>query len=155
MRTMLLSFSPRWYEDLSSGRKIYEHRKRFYNDEVLAYIYLGIPHRQIVAKVILGKKINMSDWLALYEHDAQAIERIKDYMSRSNVAMPIKSFQAIEPIDVRKMEREITGFRVPISYMFIDDKPKVFDYIKSREVVLGDEINHKFENITSDMICRC
>lgn len=155
MRTMLLSFSPRWYEDLSSGRKIYEHRKRFCDEEVLAYIYLGLPHRKIVAKVVLGKKIDMQEWLTAYCNDEEAIIRIKDYMTRSKVAMPIKSFQAIEPIDVRKMEKTIAGFRVPISYMFIDDKPYILDYIKEREKTSNDVIYHSFENITSDMICRC
>ena len=44
--------------------------------------------------------------------------------------MPILSFQEIEPIDMRKMEKDISGFRVPISYMFIDDKPELFEYIE-------------------------
>ena len=107
MRTMLLSFSPKWYDDLSSGRKIYEHRIRFYNDTVCAYIYLGLPYRQIVAKTILGPKQNIADWLTQFKDDPAAIKRIQDYLTRSNVAMPIHSFQAIKPIDAREMEKEI------------------------------------------------
>ena len=155
MRTMLLSFSPKWYPDLSSGRKIYEHRKRFCNDTVRAYIYLGLPHRQIVAKTILGPKQNISDWLIQFNDDPDAIKRIKDYLTRSNVAMPIYSFQAIKPIDARKMEKEIPGFRVPISYIFLDDKPLLLDYIQSREELMGEKIEHDFSNITSDDICIC
>lgn len=155
MRTMLLSFSPKWYDDLSSGRKIYEHRKRFYNDTVCAYIYLGLPYRQIVAKTILGPKQNIADWLTQFKDDPAAIKRIQDYLTRSNVAMPIHSFQAIKPIDAREMEKEIPGFRVPISYMFLDDKPILLDYIQSREELVGSEIKHDFSNITSDDICIC
>lgn len=155
MRTMLLSFSPRWYDDLSSGRKIYEHRKRFCTDSVCAYIYLGLPYRQIVAKIILGPKENMADWLIQYKDDPAAVERIQDYLTRSNVAMPIHSFQAIKPIDVRKMEKKIPGFRVPISYMFLDDKPILLNYIQSHEELVDSKIVHNFDNITSKDICIC
>ena len=43
----------------------------------------------------------------------EAVKRIQDYLTRSKVAIPIYSFQAIEPIDARIMEKEIPGFRVP------------------------------------------
>ena len=92
MRTMLLSFSPEWYQDLSNGRKIYEHRKRFFNEPVIAYIYLGLPHRQIVAKIHLGKWEELSDWLTKYSYDMDAVERIKDYLTRNRFAMPYMQF---------------------------------------------------------------
>lgn len=155
MRTMLLSFSPRWYNDLSSGRKIYEHRKRFCKEPVVAYIYLGLPYRQIVAKVELGNPIKLSTWLSDYKDDIEAVSRIVDYMQRSNYAMPIKAFQRIDPIDAREMEEDIPGFRVPISYMFLDDKPALMNYITSREKLVGDRIEHNFEHITSKDICIC
>lgn len=155
MRTMLLSFSPEWYQDLSSGRKIYEHRKRFFNEPVIAYIYLGLPYRQIVAKIHLGKREELSAWLTKYSYDMDAVKRIKDYLTRNRFAMPIYSFQEIEPIDARLMEQTINGFRVPISYMFLDDKPELLNYIKSREVLKGQEITHRFDNITSKEICIC
>ncbi len=155
MRTILLSFSPECYKDLSSGRKIYEHRKRFFDEPVIAYIYLGLPYRQIVAKIHLGKREELSDWLTKYSYDVEAVERINDYLTRNRFAMPIYSFQEIEPIDARLMEYVIDGFRVPISYMFLDDKPELFNYIKSREVIKGKEITHCFDNITSKEICIC
>lgn len=39
MRKIILSFSFEWYEQLKSGDKIYEHRKRFCKEPVEAYIY--------------------------------------------------------------------------------------------------------------------
>lgn len=152
---MLLSFSPKWYDDLSSGRKIYEHRKRFFKEPVIAYIYLGLPYRQIVAKVELGAPIPMEKWLNDYKSDPEAICRIKDFMQRSNVAMPILSFQKMKPIDAREMEKKIQGFRVPISYMFLDDKPELNDYVTSREILVGEKIVHNFDHITSEDICIC
>lgn len=155
MRVMLLSFSPEWYPYMLSGEKIYEHRKRFYDGPVIAYIYLGLPYRQIVAKTYLGKRERISDWLEAYKEDKEAIERINDYLTRNKYAMPIYSFQELEPIDARKMEQEIEGFRVPISYMFLDDKPELLRYIEDREKYKGNKIEHTFENITADEICRC
>lgn len=155
MRTMLLSFSPKWYDDLSSGKKIFEHRKRFYNDSACAYIYLGLPYRQILAKTILWPKQNISDWSIEYSDYYEAVKRIQDYLTQSKVAMPIYSFQAIEPIDAIIIEKEIPSFRVPISYMFLDDKPELLNYITEREKYIGKEITHTFESISSKDICIC
>lgn len=155
MRTMILSFSPEWYPFLKSGEKIYEHRKRICKETVTAYIYLGIPYRQIVAKIILGERENISDWLEKYSYDTQAICRIKDCLTRNNYAKPIISYQELNPIDIRIMESELDGFRVPISYMFIDDKPEILNYIKNREIAVNKKIVHDFNEISSDKICTC
>lgn len=155
MRIMILSFSEKWYPQLINGEKIYEHRKRFCDEPVMAYIYLGVPRRQLVAIVELGKREKLSDWLIKYQDDIEAIERIKDYLSRNQYAMPIKSIQKIEPIDMRKMEQDIPGFRVPISYMFLDDKPDLLEYIEKHTHVIGKKRINNFSMITSKNICLC
>ena len=53
------------------------------------------------------------------------------------------------------MEKEIPGFRVPISYMFLDDKPELLNYITEREKYIGKEITHTFKGISSKDICIC
>lgn len=155
MRTIILSFKEEWYPQLISGEKIYEHRKRFCDEPVMAYIYLGLPRRQLVAIAELGKREELVDWLKRYNADNKAVERIKDYLARNRYAMPIQSIQEIEPIDMRKMEREIAGFRVPISYMFLDDKPEVFEYIKRNTKPIGIRKEHDFSDITSKDVCLC
>ena len=155
MRKMILSFSYKWYPQLKSGEKIYEHRKRFCKEPVEAYIYIGLPYSQLVAVVELGKPEIIENWLEKYKDDKAAVERITDCLTRNNVAMPILSFQEIEPIDMRKMEDDISGFRVPISYMFIDDKPEILEYIESRIKYKNKRIEHRFLNITSKDICIC
>ena len=42
------------------------------------YIYIGLPYRQLVAIVELGKPENIEDWLEKYSYDEEAVERIKD-----------------------------------------------------------------------------
>lgn len=153
LRTIILSFSYKWYEPLIDGRKIYEHRKRFCNEPVRAYIYLGVPYRQLVAIAELGKKENIAEWTKRYFYDKQAIARINECMTRNSVAMPIHTIQEIEPIDMREAEKKIHGFRVPISYMFLDDKPELFNYIKSKTVLKGKKIEHRFDIVDSEKIC--
>lgn len=153
MRTIILSFSYEWYPQLISGQKIYEHRKRFCKEPVIAYIYIGLPYRHLVAIVELGKQEPIAAWLDKYSNDGAALSRIQDYLMRNKVAMPIYSVQEIVPIDMRIMEKEIEGFRVPISYMFIDNKPMLYKYITSRTVFKGEKIVHSFCNITSKEIC--
>ena len=105
--------------------------------------------------VELGKPENIEDWLEKYSYDEEAVERIKDYLTRNKVAMPIFSFQEIEPIDMRRMEKDISGFRVPISYMFLDDKPELLKYIDLRTKYKNKRIEHDFTHISSKDICVC
>lgn len=155
MKTIILSFSEEWYPQLISGEKIYEHRKRFCRESVMAYIYLGVPRRQLVAIAELGMREELSDWLIKYKDDVVAVERINEFLTRNRYVMPIKSIQEIEPIDMRKMEKDIQGFRVPISYMFLDDKPELFEYIKKRTHLIGKKQRHNFAKVTSQDVCLC
>lgn len=155
MRKILLSFSYEWYSYLKSGQKIYEHRKRFCKEPVEAYLYIGIPLRQIVAKLELGSPELIEDWLAKYKDSSEATERIKDCLTRNKVAMPICSFQEIKPIDIRLIENDFDGFRVPISYMYLDTKPDLLKYISERTEPIGKLIKHEFISIPADKICKC
>ena len=153
MKTVLLSFSYEWYGYLKNGLKVYEHRKRFCNEPVLAYVYLGLPYRIIAAKMTLGKPVSIRDWKEKYKYDDKAIERIDDCLTRNNVAMPILSFQEIEDIDIRQIESVFPDFRVPISYLYLDNKPEIYEYIKRHEKNIGEPITHSFDNISSNQIC--
>ena len=155
MRKILLSFSYEWYSYLKSGEKIYEHRKRFCKEPVEAYLYIGIPIRQIVAKVDLGSPVLIENWLTKYKTDSSALERIRDCLTRNRVAMPIYSFQEITPIDIREVEAKFNNFRVPISYMYLDNKPELLEYILSKVKPTGKTIKHQFDKVPSDKICRC
>ena len=155
LRSILLSFSYEWYSYLKTGEKIYEHRKRFCKEPVIAYLYIGLPIRKIVAVLELGIPVQIEDWLEKYKYDADAIKRIRDSLTRNKVAMPILSFQEIQPIDIREIEINNKGFRVPISYMYLDDKPQLFEDISSRVIPIGEKITHQFGNISSNKICKC
>ena len=48
MRTILLSFKPKWFNKIISGEKIFEYRNAFADNEVLAYMYVSTPIKQVV-----------------------------------------------------------------------------------------------------------
>lgn len=62
MRTMLLSFKPRWYNKIMDGSKIFEYRRTFPNEEIMAYMYVSAPVKMIVGRIHLGKRININTW---------------------------------------------------------------------------------------------
>lgn len=57
MRKMLLSFKPEVYEKIKSGKKIFEHRRNFPDEPIMAYMYVSAPVKAITGIVYLGKDI--------------------------------------------------------------------------------------------------
>lgn len=80
MRTMLLSFKPEWYNRIKEGSKIFEYRRTFPDEEILAYMYVSNPMKMIVGKIHLGRKIDINTWKEEYKEDAQVCERIDDFL---------------------------------------------------------------------------
>lgn len=98
MRTMLLSFKPEWYNRIKEGSKIFEYRRTFPDEEILAYMYVSSPMKMIVGKIHLGRKIDINTWKEEYKEDAQVCERVDDFRTRHTYAMPILSFQMTKEI---------------------------------------------------------
>ena len=69
MRTMLLSFKPKWYNLIKYGSKIFEYRRTFPDEEIMAYMYVSSPMKQIVGKIHLGRKIDINTWKEKYKDD--------------------------------------------------------------------------------------
>lgn len=56
MRTVLLSLKPEVFQNVQSGKKIYEHRKVFPDEPVIAYIYISRPVQELAGVMYLGKR---------------------------------------------------------------------------------------------------
>lgn len=154
MRSIFLSFSPEWYQYIVSGEKIYEHRKRFTNEPVAAYLYLGLPVQKIVAVLELGKRIDMNDWLEIYKNNPDTINRIQASLKRKKYAMEIKSVQFIEPIAIKDVIKEFPQFHIPQSFFYLDNKKDIFEFISNRIVPLGEKKYNDFSKIDANIICR-
>lgn len=153
MRTMLLSFKPDVYKRIANGEKIFEHRRVFPNEPIKAYAYISSPIKAIAGVMILDNRKNMNEWLDKYADDQAAVARVKDYLTRSTYAMEIRSFQDTNKIYLDEIRQEFPTFVCPQMYYFLDELP-LLNFIENNLKPEGQLIQHSFENIESDLICR-
>ena len=130
MRTMLLSFKPEWYNRIKEGSKIFEYRRTFPDEEILAYMYVSSPMKMIVGKIHLGRKIYINTWKEEYKEDEQVCERIDDFLTRHTYAMPILSFQMTKEIDLETFRKFNRNFICPQMYYYLENYPELFEFIK-------------------------
>lgn len=153
MRTILLSFDEKWYPVLKSGEKIFEHRRKFCNEEVRAFLYLGKPRQQIVAEIGLGKRELLEDWLQQYQEEKEVADRISDFMRRNKFAMKVLWFKEIEPINIIEVQELFPELKIPIFFYFLDKKPDVLKWLDDNKHYTGYQIENDFSNVGRDNIC--
>ena len=153
MRTILLSFDEKWYPVLKSGEKIFEHRRKFCNEEVRAFVYLGKPRQQIVAEIGLGKRELLEDWLQQYQEEKEVADRISDFMRRNKFAMKVLWFKEIEPINIIEVQELFPELKIPISFHFLAKKPDVLKWLDDNKHYTGYQIENDFSNVGRDKIC--
>lgn len=154
MRTMLLSFKPKWFEKIKSGEKIYEYRRTFTDEEVMAYMYVSTPVKKIVGKIHLGKRIDLRDWRKEYQADADVVSRIDEYLERRQYAMPVLSFQMTKEIDLEELRAFDSHFVCPQMYYYLDNYPELFQFIENKATNVGSLQVNCFENVDKEDICR-
>ena len=154
MRTMLLSFKPEWYNRIKEGSKIFEYRRTFPDEEILAYMYVSNPMKMIVGKIHLGRKIDINTWKEEYKEDEQVCERIDDFLTRHTYAMPILSFQMTKGIDLETLRKFNRNFICPQMYYYLENYPELFEFIKKNATDIGKPQDNSFENIGKEEICR-
>lgn len=154
MRTMLLSFKPEWYNLIKDGSKIYEYRRTFPDEEILAYMYVSSPMKMIVGKIHLGKKINLNIWKEQYKEDVSVCERIEDFLTRHTYVMPILSFQMTKEITLTELRKFNPDFTCPQMYYYLENYPDLFEYIRNNAIEMGEKRINSFENVDKEEICR-
>ena len=154
MRTMLLSFKPEWYNRIKDGSKIFEYRRTFPDEEILAYMYVSSPMKMIVGKVHLGRKIDINNWKDEYKDDLEVCDRIEDFLTRHTYAMPVLSFQMTNEIDLETLRKFNSNFVCPQMYYYLDKYPELFEFIKNNATDVGELMVNSFENIEKEDICR-
>lgn len=154
MKTMLLSFKPEWFEKIKNGSKIYEYRRSFANEEVMAYMYVSTPMKMIVGKIHLGKRIDINTWKDKYQDNPEIVDRIDDFLTRHQYAMPIISFQMTEGIDLETLRQFNPNFVCPQMYYYLDNYPELFEFISKNAADKGKKQMNDFENASLNEICR-
>lgn len=152
MRTMMLSLKPDVFNNVLSGKKIYEHRKVFPEGPVTAYIYISRPVQALAGILYLDNKVQLKIWKDKYGDDLMAVKRIDKYSERYNVAMEIKKFQNTTSISLEDIKKEFPNFLIPQMYYYLDDLP-LLNYLQRNLLPIEPEISHEFNNIDSKEIC--
>lgn len=125
MRKMLLSFKPEVYEKIKSGKKIFEHRRNFPDEPIMAYMYVSSPIKAITGIVYLGKRHLLSDWREEFKNDKDAVACIEKYQESYRYAMESDEFQETTAISLEDLRRDVPGFVAPQMYIYLDGTPLV------------------------------
>lgn len=151
---MLLSFRPDVYEKIKSGVKIFEHRRNFPDEPIMAYMYVSSPVKAITGVVYLGKRHCLSDWLEYYKEDSNAVIRIKEYMETYHYryAMEIDRFQETLQISLDDLRKNVPGFVAPQMYIYLDGT-ELLEYIESNLKMTDLQVEHSFERIEACQVC--
>ena len=154
MRTMLLSFKPEWYNRIKDGSKIFEYRRTFPDEEIMAYMYVSSPMKMIVGRIHLGRRIDINTWKEKYKDDGEVSERIDEYLEKHTYAMPILSFQMTEKVDLATLRTFNKKFVCPQMYYYLDNYPQLFEFIRENVTEIGQVKINDFTNVDKDDICR-
>lgn len=149
---MLLSFKPEVYEKIKSGKKIFEHRRNFPDEPIMAYMYVSAPVKAITGIVYLGKRHLLSDWHEEFKEDKDAVVRIEKYQESYRYAMEINEFQETTEISLDDLRRDIPDFYAPQMYIYLDGTD-LLEYIENNIKSLDENIKHNFKEISADMVC--
>lgn len=149
---MLLSFKPEVYEKIRSGKKIYEHRRNFPDEPIMAYMYVSAPIKAITGIIYLGKRHLLSDWKENCKEDMDVVARIEKYEISYRYAMEIDEFQETTSIPLDDLRRDVKGFVAPQMYIYLDGT-ELLKYIEGRIEKKKINIKHEFNEIQTDKIC--
>lgn len=149
----MISFQPKWYEQIKNGKKIYEYRTQFPKEPVVAYMYVSKPVQAIVGYVEFGERIPLSKWADIYKNDVEISQRIEEYMTRRKFVAPILSYTDTVPISLDDINRNLSKFIIPQSYYYLDNYPELFEYIKSHTVFKSYKVTNDFSVIDKNQIC--
>ena len=154
MRKMLLSFRPEVYEKIKAGQKIFEHRRNFPDESVMAYMYVSSPVKAITGIVYLGKRHCLFDWLEKFKDDSDAVTRIKEYIETYHYryAMEIEKFQETSQIALDDLRENVPGFVAPQMYIYLDGT-ELLDYIENKIENLDGCTVHDYSVIKSNEVC--
>ena len=152
MRKMLLSFKPEVYEKIKSGMKIFEHRRYFPDEPIMAYMYVSSPVKAVTGIVYLGKRHLLSDWREEFKNDKDAVARIEKYQESYRYAMEIDEFQETTEISLDDLRHAVPGFVAPQMYMYLDGT-ELLEYINKHIKIQKVHLIHSFNRIASEQIC--
>ena len=136
MKRIFLSFRPEYFRPLLYGIKKYEYRKRFCDEETIAYLYLSGKSRTVVGVMELGKPIRLDITRDNYIDYPDTLKRVDKYIESKDInAIPIKSLSLfMNPLSLEDIRKEIPNFMPPQMYFVLDNHLKLKQLLEQQKV---------------------
>lgn len=154
MKTILLSFTPEpFYLPIKEGLKRFEYRSRFLDEECIAYLYLSSPVQKVVAKLTLGKRIDILPWREKYKEDTQAIERLENFIEEGKqYGNPILEYTELVPISLKEIRETFDNFHPPRSYYILNHQEELMKFCEDM-TTSGVHLVNEIREIDSNEVC--
>lgn len=140
MKEILLSMKPEWFNMVILGKKLYEYRKRFPNEEIRAYIYVSSPVKSIEAIFDLGKKIDLKELLLDSNISTDMMDGIKHYLKNNNYAVPIKRVYRTNRVTLDDLRLGVERFVAPQMYYILKDNSELTKFIHENVRIIGQSV---------------
>lgn len=153
MKKILLSFKPFWYEKIKSGEKIFEYRKRFCDEPVMAFIYVSRPVMAVTGIVMLDRRIPLDEWKKKYKDDEAIYDRVCDFAERNNYVMPVKEFIPTTSITLKEIQHSIPNFIAPQMYYNLEENSDLLNLLEEKISEVDGRFVNSFEGNINSKIC--
>jgi predicted transcriptional regulator len=136
---ILISIERQYFDEIKTGVKKFEYRRRFVDGSSRAYLYVTAPFKSIMGYIeleapIIGTPKEISE-LAKTHRKGIGIE-IYEYMKGSDkgYAIRIKKLVEIENISLQYLQKNF-GLTAPQGYIILDKKPELLAKLESLEKI--------------------
>lgn len=137
VRIVLMSMREVYFNEILNGEKHYEYRKKYCEDESIAYIYISKTRKEIVGKIWFGKPIiaEAKKIAQISENDQPGnYNSIIEYIGNNvGYAIPVIKVETINKIGLNEIKESFKEFCPPQSYYYLDNKKGLMDFIADRE----------------------
>ena len=132
---LLISIKEEYFRLIIEGKKKYEFRRKFVLESCNAFIYIPRPICEIQGYIKFSKPIvgtpEVINELALSQN-LQEDSDVFEYLTglAQGFAIPVSKVQTLlSPITLRFLRKKFNFF-APQSYIILDNKPELLEYLK-------------------------
>lgn len=134
---VLLTIRRPCFQQIVSGVKKYEFRRRYVNQPSIAFVYVPTPVQAIRSVIQFGQPIvdSVEALANLAEADQSgAGNLVKEYFvgQERGVAVPIIHTREIKPISLYEIKKRFPVFAPPKAYIKLDNKPELLHYLQTK-----------------------
>lgn len=148
MKEIFLSFRPEYLKPILYGLKKYEYRRKFCDEETIAYLYLSGKSRKVIGIMQLDKPIKLHLTRDDYKENKETLKRVDKYITNKEInAIPIKSLELFKvPITLEDIRKHIPNFMTPQMYYVLNNHKKL------KEILNEAQIDYKLFTHSHDKI---